>query len=189
MRPLTIIVAMTPYGVIGYQGKIPWRCPEDMARFKQLTTGHAIVMGRKTYESIGRPLPNRTNIIVTRQEGFTIPAPAATDVTAPQPAPTTVCTSFEDALQTAYAVDASPFVIGGRAIYELALPLATKLEITYVLRNGVPGDVHFPTFPPGVHYPDVMTWRSTDKRQAWDAKGERSLADIEFHTFERRQTT
>ena len=80
MKPLTLIAAMTPDGIIAEEGKIPWHVRADMLRFKRLTTGHAIIAGRKTYESIGKPLPNRRNIIVSRRpyvaslEGLVEPA-------------------------------------------------------------------------------------------------------------------
>ncbi len=167
-RPLTIIVAMTPYGVIGRDGKIPWNIPEDMNRFKVLTTGHAIVMGRKTYQSIGRPLPSRTNIVISQNLEW------SKDLTGFLQMPT-----LADALREAYAVDAHPFVIGGKRVYEEALPFATRLEITYVLRK-IDGDTHFPMFPPGTHQPDVNTWSRTSTISA------AGHTDVEFSTFVRR---
>jgi dihydrofolate reductase len=170
-RPLTIIVAMTPYGVIGKDGKIPWHVTEDMRRFKALTTGHAIVMGRKTWESIGRPLPDRTNIIVSER----------TLKPNDPPAGTIVCSTVAAALETAYEKDPSPFVIGGEAIYRATLPRATRLEITYIFRNGVQGDTFFPTFN-CVHYPDIVTWSCISKVEVAGSP------DVEFHTFVRRPT-
>ncbi len=177
MKSLTLIVAMTPAGVIGKDGKIPWHVSEDMKRFKRLTTGHAIIMGRKTYDSIGKPLPNRTNIVVTRGDPIVVLA----DVTVNSP-PLVVRSSMEDALDTAYKVDPEPFVIGGAEIYALALPLATKLEVTYVVNDsekalafGGEGFVFFPGL-----YPNPWHWRCVHAEPAAESP------NVEFMTFERR---
>jgi dihydrofolate reductase len=186
MRPLTLIAAMTPAGVIGKDGKIPWHLPEDLRRFKRLTTGHAIVMGRKTHESIGKPLPNRANIVISRTLAFAEkPASGADDGGVRIMAPATgivICRSFEDALETAYRIDESPFVVGGAEIYALALPLATKLEITYVVNDsekalafGGEGLVFFP----GLH-PNPWVWRCVHAEPAAESP------NVEFMTFERR---
>jgi dihydrofolate reductase len=182
MRPLTLIVAMTPAGVIGEDGKIPWHVPEDMKRFKRLTTGHAIIMGRKTYDSIGKPLPNRTNIVVTRArktyDSSANPMAAMDDVTANSPM-LAVRSSLEDALDTAYKVDSEPFVIGGAEIYSLAFPLVTKLEVTYVVRkdeHGLSGNL---VFFPGL-YPNLWDWRCVHAEPAAESP------NVEFMTFERR---
>jgi len=172
MKPLTLIVAMTPGGVIGMDGKIPWHVSEDMKRFKSLTTGHAIIMGRKTYESIGKPLPNRTNIVITH--GLKT-LKLGSDVV--------VCTSFESALEAAYKVDSDPFVIGGGQIYMLAFRYVTKLEITYVARKkeeALPGpDATDVTFFPGL-FPNPWHWRCIRSEPAIE------FPNVEFATFERR---
>lgn len=173
MKPLILIVAMTPAGVIAVDGKIPWHVSEDMKRFKRLTTGHAIVMGRKTYESIGKPLPNRTNIVITRGD-----IDALLKTLAPGSG-VVVCSSFEDGLETAYKVDSDPFVIGGGEIYKLAFPHVTKLEITYVARKeeqGLSGENV--VFFPGL-YPDPWLWRCVNVELA-------ETPNVEFMTFERR---
>jgi dihydrofolate reductase len=179
MRPLTLIVAMTPAGVIAVDGKIPWHVSEDMKRFKRLTTGHAIIMGRKTFDSIGRPLPNRTNIVITRGDidGLLKTLAPGSGVV--------VCSSFEDALETAYKCDSDPFVIGGGEIYALAFPLATKLEITYVARQseyGLGGEkvVLFPGFYPNPWRPNPWHWRCVHSEPATETP------NVEFMTFERR---
>jgi len=175
VKSLTLIVAMTPAGVIGKDGKIPWHVSEDMKRFKRLTTGHAIIMGRKTYDSIGKPLPNRTNIVVTRGDPIAVLA----DVTVNSP-PLVVRSSMEDALDTAYKVDPEPFVIGGAEIYALALPLATKLEVTYVARKeeqGLSGENV--VFFPGL-YPNPWHWRCVHSEPATET------SNVEFMTYERR---
>jgi dihydrofolate reductase len=170
---------MTPAGVIGKDGKIPWHVSEDMKRFKRLTTGHAIVMGRKTYESIGKPLPNRTNIIVTRTpHEYLTKAPGDLEKLGGAYIVPTLAT----ALDTAYGHDPEPFVIGGAEIYALALPLATRLEVTYVVNEsekalafGGEGLVFFP----GLH-PNPWDWRCTRSEPATDSP------NVEFMTYERR---
>lgn len=117
---MTIIVAHDAQRGIGKGNTLPWHLPADLKRFKAVTTGHPIVMGRKTYESIGRPLPDRANIIVTRNESFTAEGCVVTH-------------SLEDALARAREVDADEaFIIGGAEIYALALPMADRLLITEV---------------------------------------------------------
>ena len=126
---ISLIVAMTSNRIVGRSGKLPWHITEDLRRFNQLTTGHTIVMGRKTYESIGRALPGRNSIVITRQADF---------------APTGVQTvhDLEDALRLA-ADDDEIFVIGGAQIYELALPYAERLYVTLVNAD-IEGDTVFP---------------------------------------------
>jgi dihydrofolate reductase len=131
MSGLSLIVAMSlPGRVIGKDGKLPWRLPEDLAFFKRTTTGHAIIMGRKTWDEVGRPLPKRRNIVVTRQSGLVLEGAE----TAP---------SLEAALALARTTDEEPFVIGGTEIFRLAIPLASRIYLTEVRRE-VEGDVHFP---------------------------------------------
>lgn len=115
--------------VIGKDGQLPWHLPADLRRFKALTMGHPIIMGRRTHESIGRPLPGRQNIVLTRQRAFQAPG----------------CDCFgslADAIQRLPAA-AAPFVIGGAAVYAEALPVARMLYITQVDAD-VAGDVYFP---------------------------------------------
>lgn len=116
MSNLSLIWAQSTSGVIGRDGGIPWQLPEDMARFKELTVGHAVVMGRRTWESLParfRPLPGRLNVVVTRDAGYAAEGAE-------------VVTSLADA-----PLDDS-WVIGGAQIYALALPLATRCEVTEV---------------------------------------------------------
>ena len=127
---LSCIVAMAENWVIGRGGDLPWHLPADLKRFKQLTMGHHIIMGRKTYESIGRALPGRTSVVVTRNRNF---------VAAPGVA---VSHSLEEALEQA-ASDDEAFVIGGEALYRLALPSADRLYVT-AIHAEVDGDVYFP---------------------------------------------
>ncbi|MDR1342944.1 MAG: dihydrofolate reductase [Prevotellaceae bacterium] len=123
-------MAAADNGVIGNANHLPWRIPEDLKRFKQLTSGHAVVMGRKTFESIGKPLPNRKNIVISR----TMPAGEASGRIA--------VGSLEEALLAAQGCG-EIFVIGGDSIYRQAMPLAQRLYVTHV-HVAAEGDTFFP---------------------------------------------
>jgi dihydrofolate reductase len=143
-RPrLSLIAAVAANGVIGRGGALPWHLPEDLKRFKALTLGHHIVMGRKTYESIGRLLPGRTTVIVTRQRDYAAPGAV-------------VAASIEDAI-TRCTGDDEVFVIGGAQIYQAALPIADRLYLTEVMAD-VEGDTHFPAF-------DRRQWRERSRER------------------------
>lgn len=130
---VTIVVAYSKNRVIGNAGTLPWHLPSDLQRFKGLTLGHAVIMGRKTYESLPekvRPLPGRTNVVISRNLTF---APGGDCL---------VANSMEEALSLA---DSDPvFVIGGEQIYDLALPLADQVIVTRV-ESYITGDCHFPS--------------------------------------------
>lgn len=115
---VTLVVAVADNGVIGRAGDLPWRLPDDLKRFKQTTLGKPVLMGRKTWDSIGRPLPGRRNIILSTRPGFTA---AGADV----------FPSLEAALK-ACAGDSEIMIIGGAEIYRAALPLATRIHLTRV---------------------------------------------------------
>ncbi|MFZ9961897.1 MAG: dihydrofolate reductase [Burkholderiales bacterium] len=125
---ITIIVAKSNNGIIGKDGDLPWRLPEDLKRFKRLTTGNIVVMGRKTYDSIGRPLPNRKNIVISRNTSLKIEG-------------VEVEHDLIDVLKRNQ--EENVYVIGGGQIYVDALPLTEKLEITEVDVELV-GDTSFP---------------------------------------------
>jgi len=131
---ISLVVAMARNRTIGAGGKLPWHLPEDLKRFKRVTTGHPIVMGRKTFESIGRPLPGRTNIVVTRDAAKAIPG-------------CRVAGSLDEALALAAAPDVpgsgEVCVVGGGEIYRQALPRADRLHLTLIDRD-VDGDASFP---------------------------------------------
>lgn len=131
---LVLIAAVARNGVIGRDNDLVWRDRDDLQRFKRLTLGHVLVMGRQTYDSIGRPLPGRTTIVVTRQPDWSAPG-------------VTVAHSFDEALKL--AEDASPdkdvYVAGGGEIYRLALPLADRLELTEIDAD-LDGDTVFPAY-------------------------------------------
>ena len=126
---LTCIWAMSENGVIGRDGALPWRLSADLRRFRRLTTGHAVVMGRRTWESLGRPLPQRRNIVISRNADLVAPG-------------VEVAGSLERALALA-ADQEEVFVIGGAAMYRLALPICDRLLVTSVHAE-VAGDVSIP---------------------------------------------
>lgn len=129
MPRLTIIAAIARNGVIGKNNTLPWHLPADMAFFKKTTTDHTIVMGRKNYQDIGRPLPNRRNIVLSRDPGF-----AANGCE--------IVNSFADMLDKT-SNDDKVFIIGGAAIYETALEYANKMYLTRIDAD-IEGDVFFP---------------------------------------------
>ncbi|MBS1983021.1 MAG: dihydrofolate reductase [Bdellovibrionales bacterium] len=127
---ISLIVAMTRQGVIGRENALPWHIPEDLKRFKAITMGHPIIMGRKTYDSIGRPLPGRTNIVVTRDRQLKIPG-------------VTVVHSLAEALRPYAQSNEEVFVIGGSSLFTEAQPLADRLYVTWVEQT-FEGDTYFP---------------------------------------------
>ena len=126
---ISLIVAMTRSGVIGIQNKLPWHLPEDLKRFKELTTGHTIIMGRKTWESIGRVLPGRENIVVTRNLSYALPSGVIK------------ASSVSNAL--GLSTRPQVFIIGGAELFREALSCAHNLYITWV-EDSFEGDVFFP---------------------------------------------
>jgi dihydrofolate reductase len=144
MKGLAFVVAVGRNGAIGLEGKLPWRISEDMKHFKRVTLGHAVIMGRKTWDSIGKPLVDRRNIVVSRSA--TIPN-------------VEVVRSVDEAIDAAHATDDEPRVIGGAEIYRLCLPRATKIFLTEVDRD-VQADAFF-TF-------DRSGWREVERRSGED---------------------
>ncbi len=144
---ITLIVAMARNRVIGKDNQLIWHFPDDLKRFKKLTSGHHVIMGRKTYESMNRPLPNRINIVITRQEGYTAKG-------------CLIANSIESALDMVKDDD-QPFIIGGAEIYKLGLDLAKTLELTLIDAE-YEGDTQFPEF-------DTNHWKL--------ARGEQKEAD------------
>ena len=149
MTPLlTLIAAVARNGVIGRDNQLPWHLPEDLKRFKTLTLGHPVVMGRKTWESLPekfRPLPGRRNIVVSRNPDYRAPGAV-------------VVASVAAALAAAEAAEV--FVIGGAALYAEALPAARRLQLTEIDAD-IQGDAHFPAYDKGL-------WRESarESRQA-----------------------
>jgi dihydrofolate reductase len=158
MTRLWIIAALADNGVIGKGGALPWRLPEDLARFKALTLGHTLIMGRKTFESIGKPLPGRTTVVITRRRDF-----AAAGVT--------VAHDPEEAVSLAAGPDA--FVAGGADVYALFLPLAERLYLTRV-HGDYDGDTYFPPY-------DERAWKLVSA-----APGSSTTPACTFEVYERR---
>ena len=141
MTRLIAIVAMTPEHVIGRGGTLPWHLPEDLAFFKRTTSGHPIVMGRKTYESIGRPLPKRRNIVLTRDTSWS--APGIEVIHSPED-----LGSLGDLGEKAY-------IIGGAEIYAAFLDRIDELLVSWVYERH-PGDTCFPAFERHFAEPEVI---------------------------------
>ena len=139
--PLALIAAVAANGVIGDRNRLPWRLPEDLRRFRAITTGHAVIMGRKTWESLPAPLPGRQSIVVTRDPDY--PAAGAD-----------VATTLEQALALV-RLPAPAFCIGGGELYRVAFPLADLLYLTEIERD-YPGDVTFPSY-------DRDAWREISR--------------------------
>lgn len=145
---VTLIVARARNGVIGRDNALPWRLPADLAHFKRITLGHPVIMGRKTWDSIGKPLPGRRNIVVTRNESWHAEGAEAVP-------------SLDEALARCKG-DAEVFVIGGAALFADALPRADRVIVTEIDRD-VEGDIHFPAL-------DSNQWIETS-REAHPASG------------------
>ncbi len=141
MSRLSLIVAMARNRTIGIDNTLPWHLPEDLKHFKALTMGHHIIMGRKTYESIGRPLPGRTTVIVTRNRDYLMEG-------------CLIANSLDDAIKLA-SVDTEAFCVGGANLYVQMLPRADRLYITEIQADYA-GDAHFPEI-------DRQVWRETGR--------------------------
>ncbi|MBK9294303.1 MAG: dihydrofolate reductase [Oligoflexia bacterium] len=129
---ISLIVAMAKNRVIGIDNKLPWHLSEDLKRFRKITTGHPVVMGRKTFESIGRLLPNRENIIVTRNTDYRVLG-------------ATIVNSLEEVLEKFKNTPEEVFILGGGEIFKVALPLANKIYLTLIDKE-IAGDAYFPEF-------------------------------------------
>lgn len=153
-KRVTLIVAMTREGVIGRAGGLPWRLSADLKRFRALTMGHHLIMGRKTFESLGRVLPGRTSIVVTRQPNYALPKGVLR------------AASLTEALRLADRDD-EVFIIGGGELFSAALPIADRLHITSVEAD-IPGDTWFPDWEP-THWVLISQERhSADENNEYD---------------------
>lgn len=158
---VTIVVAMGLQNEIGFNNELLWHLPKDLKHFKNLTSGHPIIMGRKTYESIGKPLPNRTNIVISRkknwfEEGILIVG------------------SIKEAVKFARKIDENIFIIGGGTIYEQTLDLADRLEVTLV-KAELEADTYFPKI-------DSKIWKLVN--EDCHEKDEKNEYDFCFRTYE-----
>ena len=148
----SLVVAMARNRVIGRDNALPWRLPADLAHFKKVTMGHPIVMGRRTYESIGRALPGRTNIVVTRNAAFSAPG-------------CIVVASLDAAWKAAGEAD-EVCVIGGTSLFEEALPIADVIHLTEIEAE-VAGDTYFPNFDRSEWREKEIARQPTDQRHAY----------------------
>jgi dihydrofolate reductase len=159
---VSVIAALARNGVIGIDNRLPWRLPEDLAHFKALTLGHPILMGRKTFESLGRPLPGRTNVVITRNPDY---RPDGCLVAASIPAAVALCGGAEEV-----------FFIGGAELYAQAIPLADRLYLTEVDVEAK-GDAWFPDY-------DRSAFREVSREHREGGKGDALRFD--FVVYERR---
>ena len=144
-----LLAAVAANGIIGANGQLPWRLPEDLQHFKRLTMGHPVIMGRRTWESLKKPLPGRENIVVTRNKGYEAPGSA-------------VANSLEAALALC-ADEPIVFVIGGSQLFAESLPIAAGLVMTEIYRD-YEGDTWFPEY-------DRSRWKESQREQHVTADG------------------
>jgi len=157
---LYLVAAVAANSVIGDKGHLPWRLPEDLRHFKRITLGHPVIMGRRTWESLGKPLPGRDNIVVTARAGYEAQG-----------------TAVAASLQAALALCADQpvaFVIGGSRLFEEALPFAAGLVLTEIHRD-FPGDTWFPEY-------DRSRWKETQREAHTTSDGMR----FDFTLYEPR---
>ena len=160
-QQITMIAAVAENNALGKNNELLWHLPDDFKRFKALTTGHAIIMGRKTFESLPGLLPNRQHIILTRQKDY-------------KQSGCIICHSLENALKLTEK-DQQPFIIGGGEIYSLAMPFATRLEITKV-HHRFEADAFFPVI-------DTNTWELTEA--VFHAKDKKHAYEFDYLTYDR----
>ena len=162
MPLVSLVVAMARNHVIGRDNGLPWRLPADLKHFKAVTWGKPVLMGRKTFESIGKPLPGRTNLVLTRDRGWRAPGGVL------------VAHALDEALE--HVKDAPELAgIGGAEVFRLLMPLATRIHLTRIDAD-IPGDTVFPPI-------DHTQWAEVDSRQF--AADERNAFDMTFVTLER----
>lgn len=159
---LTIIVAKAENNVIGNENQLIWHLPNDLKHFKNLTSGHPIIMGRKTFESIGKPLPNRTNIVITRNSYWNAEG-------------VLIANSLDEAIEKAKEFDLEIFIIGGGNIYEQAMDLADVLVVTEV-HHSFEGDTKFPEI-------DLNIWKEISREKF--GKDEKHTFEYSFVLYER----
>jgi dihydrofolate reductase len=161
---IKILVAFDENRVIGKNNALIWHLPADLQRFKTLTTGHVIIMGRKTYESIGRPLPNRTTIAITRQETF-------------NPEGILVSHSLEEAILKAKSISREDtYIVGGAEIYQMSLAVADQILVTQ-LHDIFDGDTYFPEIP-------LDTWEIVTREKG--ISDEKNKFQYSFLTYQKK---
>jgi dihydrofolate reductase len=161
---IKILVAFDENRVIGKNNALIWHLPADLQRFKALTTGHVIIMGRKTYESIGKPLPNRTTIVITRQSDY-------------KPAGIIVSNSLEEAILKAKSISREDvYIVGGAEIYQLSLALADQILVTQ-LHDIFDGDAFFPEI-------SMDTWEIVERERG--VTDEKNKFQYSFLTYQKK---
>jgi dihydrofolate reductase len=161
---ISLIAAVAQNHVIGLNNDLPWHLPDDFAYFKRKTSHHPIIMGRKSLESLGKPLPNRTNIVITRNAEFKAPG-------------VTIVHTLKDAIEAARSVNQEEiYVIGGAEVYALALPVATTLYLTEIYK-AYEGDAYFPDF-------DKSEWAEVNRVP--HSADERHEVGFDFVEYERK---
>jgi dihydrofolate reductase len=160
---IALIAAMDQNRLIGRDNALPWHLPADLRYFKETTTGHVVVMGRKTFESIGKPLPNRINVVLTSQPDYFAPG----------------CLTVRSTDEVLWLTDKARqiFVIGGAEVFRQFLPLADRLYLTHI-DHAFAGDVYFPAFDPG-------DWELVFAKQG--EKDAENPYDHRFHVYARRR--
>lgn len=161
---ITIIAAIAKNNALGKDNQLIWHLPSDLKRFKKVTLGHHIIMGRKTFESLGKPLPNRTTIIITRNKNYTQKG-------------CIVVHSLKEALVAAKSDD-NPYILGGAQIYKQAIEIADKLDITFV-HHEFEADAFFPEI-------DLDIWKETE-RENFKAD-EKNKYDYSFVSYHKKET-
>lgn len=152
---ISAILAMSENRVIGLHNQLPWHLPADLKHFKTLTTGHPIIMGRKTYQAIGKPLPNRTNIILTRDATFSAPDCIVT-------------TSAAEALESAKEIETVEiFIIGGAEIYKIFFPYTQRIYLTQIHKT-FEGDTYFQALNPDEWHEIARIEHVADEKNAYD---------------------
>ncbi len=149
---VSLVVAMAEHRVIGRDGGLPWRLPDDLKHFKRLTIDHTVIMGRRTFDEVGRPLANRRNVVISRNRAF-------------RPDGVTVVSSLDEALALT-ATETEVFVIGGGEIYRQALPRADRVYLTLVHAT-VEGDTTFPEFEQSAWVIESEEFHPADDRHAY----------------------
>lgn len=159
---ITIIAAIAENNALGKDNQLIWHLPADLKRFKKVTLNHHIIMGRKTFDSLGKPLPNRTTIIITRKKDFKAEG-------------CIIVNSLNDALEAAKS-DYNPYILGGAEIYAQAIKIADKLDITYV-HHKFEADAFFPEI-------DTAIWNETSREDL--NADETNMYNYSFVTFKRK---
>lgn len=158
------MAAIAANNALGKDNQLIWHLPADLKRFKKTTLHHAVIMGRKTYESLGKPLPNRSNILITRNKNYKAEG-------------CVVVNSLKKALKVALKSDENPFILGGAEIYKQAMPFADKLDITFV-HHQFEADVFFPEI-------DKTIWKETSRENF--KTDENNKYDYSFVTYIRKK--